>query len=134
MRRLGFVVAAALGVTAHAQAATLTVVPQNFSPIRATLRVSAQLSLERKVGVRLVTSSGKPVGWIVAPSRRRTLAIGWDGRIRGKRVRDGTYRVRLVYGSNVLATTRLRIDTRPHTCTTCTRTTAAHRLPATTRF
>ncbi len=113
MRRLGFVVAAALVVTAHAQAATLTVVPQDFSPIRATLRVSAQLSLERKVGVRLVTRGGKPVGWIVPPSRRRTLAIGWDGRIRGRRVADGTYGVRLVYGSSVLATTRLRIDTRP---------------------
>ena len=83
MRRLGLVVAAALVVTAHAQAATLTVVPQNFSPVTATLRVSAQLSLEREVGVRLVTRGGKPVGWIVPPSRRRTLAIGWDGRIRG---------------------------------------------------
>ena len=113
MRRLGFVVAAALVVAAHAHAATLTVVPQDFSPIRATLRVSAQLSLERKVGVRLVTPGGKPVGWIVPPSRRRTLAIGWDGRIRGRRVADGNYKVRLVYGSSVLATTRLRIDTRP---------------------
>ena len=54
---------------------------------------------------------GKPVGWIVSPSRRRTLAIGWDGRIRGKRVPDGNYRVRLVYRSSVLATAPLRIDT-----------------------
>ncbi len=113
MRRLGLVVAAALVVTAHAQAATLTVVPQNFSPVTATLRVSAQLSLEREVGVRLVTLSGKPVGWITPPSHRRTLAIGWDGRIRGKRVPDGNYDVRLVYRSSVLATTRLRIDTHP---------------------
>ena len=113
MRRLGLVVAAALVVTAHAQAATLTVAPQNFSPLRATLRVSAELSLERQVGVRLVRPNGRPVGWIVAPSRRRTLAIGWDGRIRGKRVPDGNYEVRLVYRSSVLATAPLRIDTHP---------------------
>jgi N,N-dimethylformamidase beta subunit-like, C-terminal len=113
VRRLGLVVAAALVVTAHAQAATLTVAPQNFSPLRATLRVSAQLSIERQVGVRLVLPGGRPIGWILAPSRRRTLATGWDGRIRGRRVPDGNYDVRLVYGSSVLATAPLRIDTHP---------------------
>ncbi len=113
MRRLGLVIAAALVVTAHAQAATLTVAPRDFSPLRATLRVSAQLSLERQVGVRLVRPNGRPVGWIVAPSRRRTLAIGWGGRIGGKRVPDGNYEVRLVYRSSVLATAPLRIDTHP---------------------
>ncbi len=107
MRRLGLVVAAALAVIAHAQAApaaTLTVAPQNFSPLRATLRVSAELSVDRQVGVRLVTTGGRAVGWIVAPSRRRTLAVGWDGRIGGKRVPDGNYEVRLVYRSSILAT------------------------------
>jgi hypothetical protein len=109
--RLALAVAAALVVTAHARAATLTAVPQNFSPLKATLRVSAQLSLERQVGVRLSMPNGRPIGWIVAPSQRRTLAIGWDGRIRGRRVPDGNYDVRLVYGSTVLASAPLRIDT-----------------------
>ena len=111
MLRLGLVVAAALVITAHARAATLTAVPQNFSPLKSALRVSAQLSIERQVGVRLSLPNGRPVGWIVAPSRRRTLAIGWDGRIRGKRVPDGNYDVRLVYRSTVLASKPLRIDT-----------------------
>jgi N,N-dimethylformamidase beta subunit-like, C-terminal len=113
VHRLGLVLAAALAFAAHAQAATLTAVPQRFSPVTTTLRVSAQLSLERKVGVRLVRSSGKPVGWIVPPSRRRLLAFSWNGRIHGRRVADGSYDVRLVYRSNVLATTPLRIDSHP---------------------
>jgi hypothetical protein len=98
-------------VTAQAHAATLTVAPRNFSPHRATLQVSAKLSLKRQVGVRLVTPGGRAIGWIVAPSRRRILSFGWDGRIAGKRVPDGNYVVRLVYRSAVLATAPLRIDT-----------------------
>ena len=101
---------AALAVTAQAQAATLTVSPRNFSPQRALLQVSAKLSVERQVGVRLVTLRGRAVGWIVPPSRRRILAVGWDGRIGGKRVRDGNYIVRLVYRSAVLATAPVRVD------------------------
>src|SRR5207245_4076060 len=42
---------------------------------------------------------------------RRTLAVGWDGRIRGKIVPDGNYLARLVYRSSVLATANIRIDT-----------------------
>ena len=101
---------AALAVTAQAQAATLTVTPRNFSPQRAVLQVSAQLSIKRQVGVRLVTPSGRAIGWIVPPSRRRILAIGWNGRIQGKRVPDGNYVVRLVYRSAVLASAPLRVD------------------------
>jgi hypothetical protein len=112
VRRLAFVVAvAALAVTAQAQAATLTVSPRNFSPQRSTLQVSASLSLQRQVGVRLAMPNGRASGWSGAPARRRTLAVGWDGRIRGKRVPDGNYIVRLVYRSAVLATATLRIDT-----------------------
>jgi hypothetical protein len=111
VRRLGLVVVAALFFTAQAHAATFTVAPRHFSPLKATLQVSAQLTVERQVGVRLVTLSGRPVGWIVAPARRKTLAIGWNGRIGGKLVRDGFYQVRLIYASAVLATAPLRIDT-----------------------
>jgi hypothetical protein len=111
VRLLGLVVAvAALGVTAQAHAATLSVSPSIFSPHRAVVQVSAQLSVERQVGVRLVTLGGRPIGWIVAPSRRRILSIGWDGRIGGKTVPDGNYVVRLIYGSAVLATAPLRVD------------------------
>ena len=100
MRRLGLLVAVAmLAVAAPAHAASLSVSPTEFSPNHATLRVSAQLTVERQVGVSLVTLSGRQVGWIAAPSRRRVLAVGWDGRINGKRVPDGNYVVRLVYRS-----------------------------------
>ena len=60
--------------------------------------------------MRLATPNGHPVGWIVPPARRTALAIGWDGRIRGRRVSNGNYLVRLVYRSSVLATAPLRID------------------------
>src|SRR5579885_2226095 len=103
VRRLGLVVVvAALTVTAQAEAATLSISPRTFSPHRATVDVSAELTVKRQVGVRLTTLRGRPLGWIVAPSRRRTLAVGWDGRIRGKIVPDGTYLARLVFASTVL--------------------------------
>lgn len=113
MLRLGLVVVAAFAVTAQAQAATLTVVPRNYSPLRATLRVSATLSLPRQVGVRLVTPGGRALGWIVPPARRTALAIGWNGQLGGHRVPSGNYVVRLVYRSAILATAQLRIDARP---------------------
>ena len=111
MRRAALVVLAALAAAAPARAATLSVSPSDYSPKRATLQVSATLSLTRQVGVRLVTRDGRAIGWIVPPSRRRELAVGWDGRIDGRRVPDGDYLVRLVYRSSVLATAPLRIDT-----------------------
>jgi len=114
MRRLGFLVAVTmLAVAAPAHAASLTVAPSEFSPHRAVLEVSAQLTVERQVGISLVTPSGRPIGWISPPSRRRVLAFGWDGRIKGKPVPDGNYVVRLVYRSAVLATAPLHIDTHP---------------------
>jgi hypothetical protein len=111
VRRAALVVLAALAAAAPAHAATLTVSPSAFSPKRTTLQVSATLSVTRQVGVGLATRGGRPLGWIVPPSRRRVLAVGWDGRIRGKRVPDGNYLVRLVYRSAVLATAPLRVDT-----------------------
>ena len=113
MRRLGLALIAALAVTAQAHAATLTVSPSDFSPRRATLLVSAKLTIVRQVGVRLALPNGRPVGWIVPPARRTTLSFGWDGRIAGHRVPDGNYIVKLVYRSSTLAVAPLRIDTTP---------------------
>ena len=107
------VVLAALAVAAPAHAAKLVVAPRDFSPRHATLRISAQLTVERQFGIQLATRSGRRVGWITRPSRRTTLSFGWDGRIGGRRVRDGSYLVRLVYRSSVLATAPLRIDSHP---------------------
>lgn len=67
--------------------------------------------MRRQVGVRLLTLSGRAIGWIVPPSRLRNLVLDWDGRIDGRHVPDGHYVVRLVYRSAVLATAPLRIDT-----------------------
>jgi hypothetical protein len=113
VRRVGLVVVAALTLAAPAHAATLSVAPRDFSPTHATLSVSAHLTVPRQVGVSLVTRRGRRIGWIVPPARSTILETGWDGRIGGKRVPDGTYLVKLVYRSAILATTTLRIDTHP---------------------
>jgi hypothetical protein len=113
VRRLVLVALASFAVTAQAHAATLTVTPRDYSPLRSKLSISATLSVPRLAGLRLVTLGGRPVGWIIAPALRSALAVGWDGRILGRRVPNGNYVVRLVYGSAILATAPLRIDTHP---------------------
>jgi hypothetical protein len=102
-----------MAIAAPAHAATLTVTPRDYSPLRAPLQISATLTVSRQVGLRLATPNGHAVGWIVPPARRTALAIGWDGRIGGRRVPNGNYLVRLIYRSAVLATAPLRIDTHP---------------------
>jgi hypothetical protein len=111
VRRVALVCAAAFAFAAPAHAASLSVAPREFSPHHATLQVSAKLAIPRQVGVSLVTPGGRRLGWIVSPARRTTLAVGWNGLIDGKRVPDGTYVVKLVFQSAVLATTTLHIDT-----------------------
>jgi hypothetical protein len=111
VRRVVLVFAAAFVCAAPAHAASLSVAPHDFSPHHATLQVSATLGVQRQVGVSLVTRGGRRLGWIVPPARRTTLAVGWNGLIDGKLVPDGTYVVKLVYQSAVLATTTLHIDT-----------------------
>jgi hypothetical protein len=113
VRRLALVVLSSLAVAAQAHAATLTVTPRDYSPLRSKLSISAMLSVPRLAGLQLVTPGGRPIGWIAAPAQRSALAVGWDGRILGRRVPNGNYVVRLVYGSAVLATAPLRIDTDP---------------------
>jgi hypothetical protein len=111
VRRVALVFAAAFVCAAPAHAASLSVAPQEFSPQHATLQVSATLGIPRQVGVSLVTPAGRRLGWVVPPARRTTLAVGWNGRIDGKRVPDGMYVLKLVFQSAVLATTTLHIDT-----------------------
>ena len=53
------------------------------------------------------------LGWIVAPQRRRFLDFRWNGRLGSRRIWDGSYRIRLVDGLRVLATSPLRIDQTP---------------------
>jgi hypothetical protein len=113
MRRLGLLVVAAFAVAGPAHAAILTVAPRDYSPLHARLQISATLSVPRQVGVRLATPNGRAVGWIAPPARRTELAIGWDGRIRGRRVPNGRYVVRLIYRSAVLASAPLQIDAHP---------------------
>jgi hypothetical protein len=110
VRRLAVVVVGLLAVAPSAHAATLVVRPSAFSPAHARLTIAASLEIPRQVGIQLARRNGHRVGWIVAPSRRRFLTFGWNGRINGKRVRDGDYVVRLIYRSRVLAERPLKID------------------------
>ena len=112
MRRLALVlVILAFPATAHA--AELRLSPSDFSPAERTLRVEAALPKAERVGLQLATPSGRALGWITEPQRRRYLTLRWNGRLRGARVPDGRYLVRLVQGDRVVAATVLRIDRTP---------------------
>ena len=120
MRRVALVALAALVLVAPAlagpaHAAGVIVSPSDFSPKRSTTHVSATLDVTERAGLRLATRGGRPLGWLVRPAPTRSLAVDWDGRLDGKQVVDGTYAVQLVYRTNVLAHTWVRVDTTaPH--------------------
>ena len=109
MRRLALLVLA-LAVVPPAAAADLTIAPRDFSPKQERLRIKASLPKLERVGVQLTRSDGRVLGWIVEPERRRYLDFRWNGRLGKKRVWDGNYRIRLVDGLRVLATSPLRLD------------------------
>jgi hypothetical protein len=116
MRRLALVASALLAVLAaasSASAATLTVSTRDFSPEQTRLRIQAALPQAARVGVQLTRADGRPVGWIVRPSRRRFLDLRWDGRLGARKVWDGAYVIRLVLGDRVLASSPVRIDRTP---------------------
>ena len=100
----------ALAVVPPAAAADLSIVPRDFSPKQERLRIKASLPKLARVGVQLTRRDGRVLGWIVEPERRRYLDFRWNGRLRGARVWDGDYRIRLVDGARVLATSPLRLD------------------------
>lgn len=109
MRRLALVVLA-LACAPTAAAADLTIVPRDFSPAAQQLRIQAVLPKPERVGVQLASESGRPLGWIVEPQRRRYLTFRWNGRLQGASVPDGRYLIRLVESGREVASSPLRID------------------------
>jgi hypothetical protein len=109
MRRLAILILV-LALPPSAAAADLSVVPRDFSPAAERVRIQAALPRPERVGVQLATTSGRPLGWIVEPQRRRYLKLRWDGRLQGKRVPDGSYLIRLADGARAVASSPLRID------------------------
>ena len=109
MRRLALVLLV-LAFPASAEAADLTISPTDFSPAAKKLRIQAALPSSQHVGLQLATTSGKPLGWLAEPARRRFLTLRWNGRLNGRRVADGHYLIRLVEGLRTVATSPVRID------------------------
>jgi hypothetical protein len=112
LRRLAFVLLA-LAFPPAAGAADLVVAPGPFSPTAKRLSIQATLPAAARVGLQLATDRGRPLGWIVEPQRRRFMTLRWDGRLRGGRVADGRYLLRLVAGGRTLASAPLQIDRTP---------------------
>jgi len=110
MRRAVLALLIALVAVPAADGAELDIRPQEFSPRASRLAVKVSLTRRQRVGVQLVSVSGKPLGWIVEPARRRFIRVRWKGRLEGKLIEHGTYRVRLVNGRRVLASSPLRVD------------------------
>jgi hypothetical protein len=110
VRRLVLAATAALVFAAPAHAAALKVSPSLFSPRLRPAQIDASLGSTLRVGVRLATITGRPLGWIVAPARTRGVSIAWNGHLGGRRVHDGIYAVQLVYFGKVLAQGAVRVD------------------------
>ena len=110
MRRRLLTLVCVLAFPSTAAAADLTIAPHDFSPKEKRLNIKVSLPAAARAGIQLVTSSGRTVGWIVTPQRRRFLTLRWDGRLNGKVVADGRYEIRLVAGGALLASAPVRID------------------------
>ena len=100
----------ALAVSPNAHSASLSVVPRDFSPAVGPLVVHAALPAPLRVGVRLVSLRGRPLGWLSAPIRRRTVQVEWNGVLGGRPVGDGYYRVDLVSGRRVVRSVPVHLD------------------------
>ena len=109
MRRLALIVLI-LAFPPAAGAADLVIAPGTFSPTAKRLSIRATLPAADRVGLQLATDSGRALGWIVAPQRRRFMTLRWDGRLGGARVPDGRYLIRLIAGGRTVAASPLRID------------------------
>ena len=110
MRRAVLALLVALAAVPAADAAGFKVRPYEFSPHATRLAVSVSFPKKQRVGVQLATAAGRPLGWISEPAGRRGLRLRWKGFLDGKLVTDGEYRVRLVSGRRVLASSPLRVD------------------------
>src|SRR5262245_63899234 len=114
MRRVALtaLVLAVLAFPATAGAASLSVGRQRYSPPLGKLPIAAAVTNPQLAGIELATRRGRHIAWIVPPAKLTSLNFEWDGRIRGRRVADGRYRVRLVHAGRALAARTLRIDSK----------------------
>jgi hypothetical protein len=110
----GVVIAlAALTLVPAAKSASIELSTSWFSPNAEAMTIEGQVARQLRIGVRLASSSGRPLGWLARPARRRQVFVVWDGTLDGRKVRDGYYRAQLVAGGRVAAAATFRLDTRP---------------------
>jgi hypothetical protein len=100
----------ALAFSPSTHTAGLSVTPRDFSPTAGLLSVHAELPAPKRVGVRLVSDRGRTLGWLEQPAVRGTVDVDWNGRIAGKLVLEGYYRVQLVAGRRVVRSAALHVD------------------------
>jgi N,N-dimethylformamidase beta subunit-like protein len=110
----GVVIAlAALALAPAAKAASIELSTSWFSPNAEPMTIEGQVSRQVRVGVRLASLTGRPLGWLARPARRHQVIVVWDGRLDGRKVRDGYYQAELVVGGRVAAVAGFRLDSRP---------------------
>jgi hypothetical protein len=112
MRRVALtaLVLASFVLAPAAGAASLNVGKKRYSPPLGKLAITAAVTKPQLAGIELATRRGHHLAWIVPPAQLTSLAFQWDGRIRGRPVADGRYRIRLVHAGRALAARTLRID------------------------
>jgi N,N-dimethylformamidase beta subunit-like protein len=103
----------ALALVPAAHAASLKMSTTAFSPTAGPMTIEGAIGVTKPLGVRLTDVRGRMLGWLDRPMLRGDLLVVWDGRLNAKAVPDGFYRVQLVAGGAVVASTVFRIDTKP---------------------
>jgi hypothetical protein len=111
VRRFLAVVGISFAMVPAARAASIAVVPKNFSPAVGSLSISGSAPDARSFGFQLANAKGVVLGWLSPPARGPLASLFWDGTLNGELVPDGYYSVWLVADGQVLAQKPIRIDT-----------------------
>jgi hypothetical protein len=103
----------ALVLAPAAQAASLDISTQSFSPSAGLLTISGRVGHGTLLGLRLSNVRGRALGWLDKPARRDQILVFWDGKLGNRAVRDGYYQVELVAAGRVVAAAGFHLDDTP---------------------
>jgi hypothetical protein len=103
----------ALALSPGAHPASIEISTRTFSPSAGPLTITAQIDRDVRLGVRLSNLHGKPLGWLDRPAARSQVLVLWEGRVDGRKVRDGYYQAELVVAGRVVAAAGFRVDDTP---------------------
>src|SRR5262249_39003894 len=93
--------------------ASIELSTDRFSPVAATLAITARTDNAVRFGIRLSDVRGHPLGWLAPPAKRQEAEVFWDGTLDGRRVRDGYYQAEVGGSGRVAAAAGFHLDSTP---------------------